>query len=741
MVWVLLMGVFSWPAVQMYASTELVVNRLSLVEPAMERMERDFPSLWGRSVLGIELRSEEPMVCLGTNATCGQSDVLQAIEAWAKSDAEVLEYRSYTTYDRTELDDLKEMFVDDDRTVLLCVGLPMTRMGEGSKAIERERRVVGAIQGLLPSGIRMRYTGVNAIKNRVEQDTQRNALVTELVTVPFAMALFAWIFGSSKPVVMLMMQLLTVAVLSFGGIGVWLRFQRVPIMDTTQCVIMELFALAFTTDYTFLMLRRFQQERRRGLGYAEAMETMREQCGHVVKVSGGLITGMVLAMLVPQLENLAFKQFVTGLTVMLSVTMMTTLWGVPFWVQQLGIDFDLAKPRPKQTKTQRCSYASALGWMLESKRRIVGTMVAMLLVLSVPTMVEGPRATVVGGWDHAWTRDVYEDATSIVSSFPILNQGSIVLTGLNLTSDLRGAFEAAANVTETLLSATNLDPDDVWSASGFLGERINASDAARRRSDDALYREIWDGSVGQHNDSLMITMISRTPLQSDAHIEEWGRVNEILATEPLMMSPASLVRYSESEGYLLSLEVMRRYMIPSLWLALLFGMTMLAVVLNSVFLPLRMLVTVMVPLAAVYSMAQGVFGFLHIFGLFITLPLLFGLALDYELFLVLRVKEYRWGGETTTEAVRTASEDTNMTIMLAGLVMMISFSGFCWMDSPLLHQLGFVIEMGVLLDTFVVRPWLVPCMMTLGEGWVWWPSVPPVIGEEISSGEQELPFM
>jgi len=721
--WLFLLGIFIWPATQMYSSTELVVNRLKLAEPAEERMKQDFPSVYGAQILGIQMSSEDPIVCAGNlTKTCGA--FLGTMEEWAESNPEILEYRSYATYDQTDLDEMKDMFVADEQTVLVCVSLPRSRLGEGSKAYEREQRIIAALEGMLPSSVRMSYTGVNVIKNRVEQDTQRNALMTELVTVPCAMALFAWIFRSSKPVLLLVMQLGTVAVLSFGSISVVLQFQRVPIMDTTQCVVMELFALAFTTDYTFLMLRRYQQERERGSTRVQALSEMSSECGHVVKVSGGLIAGMVISMVLPQLENLGMQQFSVGMAIMMAISIQTSLIGIPFWIVVMGIDF-----KPAQRKASSgLSYGSLLSSVLASKVRTFVTMGALLLMLAVPSAVSkhGLGIKVATGWDQAWTTDVYLDAKEIIGAFPILNQGSIVVTGLNVTNDLQGALDAVANVTETIVEHLGIDEDDVWSAAGYLGDRLNAREVAERLEEDAVYREIWKNSIGVSNESIRISMVSRTLIQSDDHVSEWQKVNRILKDEPLLVASEKILRYSESEGYLLALDLMRRSMWSSLLLALVFAVTTLGVILNSVFLPIRMVLTVVFSLAAVYAMEGSIFGSMQLFGVFISLPLLFGLALDYELFLVLRVKEYRWKMTSSLEAVQSASVDTNKSIMLAGLVMMISFSGFCWMDSPLLHELGFVIEVGIFLDTFVVRPWIVPCMMSLGEAWLWWPSVPPM---------------
>jgi uncharacterized membrane protein YdfJ with MMPL/SSD domain len=107
--------------------------------------------------------------------------------------------------------------------------------------------------------------------------------------------------------------------------------------------------------------------------------------------------------------------------------------------------------------------------------------------------------------------------------------------------------------------------------------------------------------------------------------------------------------------------------------------------------------------------------------------LLVGLGLDYHIFLLNRVMEYRMQGYCDREAVVLGLASTGGVITAAGLIMAVAFLGTMLAPQPVLYQLSFFIILAVLVDTFIVRAMLVPSMMvTLGE-YNWWPrTMPPI---------------
>eukprot|EP00927_Polykrikos_kofoidii_P071371 TRINITY_DN67636_c0_g1_i1.p1 TRINITY_DN67636_c0_g1~~TRINITY_DN67636_c0_g1_i1.p1 ORF type:complete len:992 (+),score=166.59 TRINITY_DN67636_c0_g1_i1:88-3063(+) len=158
--------------------------------------------------------------------------------------------------------------------------------------------------------------------------------------------------------------------------------------------------------------------------------------------------------------------------------------------------------------------------------------------------------------------------------------------------------------------------------------------------------------------------------------------------------------------------------------------------------PLKLLLTVILPLTWVYGVAVMCFqdGLLDAIpmaspfhsseGLFWMVPsctcmLLLALALDYNVFYFGRVVEFRKAGLTDLEALRQGLASTGPVITCAGTIFAVEFSGLFFSSTTVNKQGGFVVVVGILLDTFVVRSCLTPAVLSLWPSANWWPSKMP----------------
>ncbi len=156
-----------------------------------------------------------------------------------------------------------------------------------------------------------------------------------------------------------------------------------------------------------------------------------------------------------------------------------------------------------------------------------------------------------------------------------------------------------------------------------------------------------------------------------------------------------------------------------------------------VFLPIRLFFAVVIPIVFIYGCMTGVYqfgwlSFLHwssvkdTGGVYWMLPvltvtILIGLAMDYEIFLFSRIFEYRCKGWDTRSAIVLGVSSTGPIISSAGTVMAMAFFGLLLQDIIATDQMGFVFFFGVLIDTFIIRPLLVPAMISWMDWVNWWP--------------------
>jgi len=99
---------------------------------------------------------------------------------------------------------------------------------------------------------------------------------------------------------------------------------------------------------------------------------------------------------------------------------------------------------------------------------------------------------------------------------------------------------------------------------------------------------------------------------------------------------------------------------------------------------------------------------------------LFGLAMDYEVFLVIRMRECFVRGVGAVPAVRTGFDESGRVVVAAALIMISVFGSFTFTDDLVTKSIGLALAVGVAIDAFVVRMTLVPATMALLGRRAWW---------------------
>jgi len=157
---------------------------------------------------------------------------------------------------------------------------------------------------------------------------------------------------------------------------------------------------------------------------------------------------------------------------------------------------------------------------------------------------------------------------------------------------------------------------------------------------------------------------------------------------------------------------------------------------GSLIVPLKALVASALSLGAsigvlVWGFEQGNFaglmGFdaskihgVDVLVLVLTFAFGFGLAMDYEMFILSRIKEALDSGVPSREAIAQGLQRSGRIITSAGLIIVVVFAGFATGDLMVIKQLGVALAVAVLLDMTLVRMLLVPALMTWQERIMWW---------------------
>src|SRR6185503_580293 len=133
----------------------------------------------------------------------------------------------------------------------------------------------------------------------------------------------------------------------------------------------------------------------------------------------------------------------------------------------------------------------------------------------------------------------------------------------------------------------------------------------------------------------------------------------------------------------------------------------------------------LVILVFLHGWGDGLLGFQRVHAIEAWVPLflfsvLFGLSMDYQVFLLSQIKERYDRGDSTTEAVTHAVSSTARLITGAALIIVAVFGGFAMGDLVMFQQMGFGVAVALLIDATIIRSVLLPAAMRLLGSWNWY---------------------
>ncbi len=242
-----------------------------------------------------------------------------------------------------------------------------------------------------------------------------------------------------------------------------------------------------------------------------------------------------------------------------------------------------------------------------------------------------------------------------------------------------------------------------------------------------------DANLNEAEDAAIITVVPETG-PTDA--QTTALVNRIRGDNGDAISDEANVELAVTGSTAIMIDVsdkLDRALLP--FLAVVGGLAflLLLLVFRSVLVPIKAVAGFLLSVAATFGAVVAIFqwGWLESMGIGGTGPiisflpifmigLVFGLAMDYEVFLVTRMREEFVHGGDPARAVAVGFEQGARVVTAAAVIMMSVFFGFVLAPDPILQSFGFALGFGVLVDAFVVRMTLVPALLSLLGKSAWW---------------------
>ncbi|MGW0823242.1 MMPL family transporter [Streptomyces sp. NPDC002845] len=509
------------------------------------------------------------------------------------------------------------------------------------------------------------------IGERAQGDVAR----AEIISLPVVLVLLLVIFGGLRAAGLP----LVIAVSGIAGAFLALfAFSQVTDISVYAIQVTTMLGLGLAVDYALLMVVRFREERRHTDDVIEAVHRTVARAGRTVLFSGLTVAVSLTGLLVfpsPFLRSMGL-----AVAAVVVVDMLAALTLLPALLAKFGGKITPARPKPGVEEGR--VFARLARFSARRPAVILATVVPALLVLALPAAdikINIGDAQQLPSSTEA--RQLYD---TVDAHFP---PGTGVST---ITVVLRPGTEPAT------------------------------ADRIRALSDTTESRTVPGGT----------TVLSIRPPGSVDGEEATGlvkQVREIRGDDPVEVTgvAARLVDFRE----------MLAERAPWGVAIVLVGIfTLLFAFTGSVLIPLRTILTTLLSLGAALGAVVWVFQDGHLAGLLgtqglgslsLTAPPLivaiaFGLAMDYELFILARMREVRRQTGDDREAVVEGLRRSGRVVSCAALLLAVVFAAFMTGGFSPILQIGLGLTMAVLIDATVVRMLLVPATMTLLGRHAWW---------------------
>ena len=544
-------------------------------------------------------------------------------------------------------------------------------------------------------------TGDAAISHDMGPVLARDLKVGELyLAVPAALVILLLVFGTASAVLPFVFAAATI----FPSLGMaWGAAHVLELSDYLRNMVLMI-GLGISIDYSLLVVHRYRDERRQGREHEHAVaETMRH-AGRTIVFSGLAISmGLALMLLLPVPFLRGFG--VGGLLIpMVSVLCALTL--LPVLLLTFGERLERIRFVPGRLAEWRHTselrlWAAHAGWVMR-RAKVLAPLTATLLVLAAMPLIGirvGPGS----------------DSGSLPKGIPAMK---------GLAQLQRGADGDTLDPTTILVHSPESRVSSSMPALGRLRlllrsdrEVVTVSRVLRDRTGRYLRVDV----VGRHD--------SASPQAQSFADRLRGRLI------PDADFPSSVV-VTAGGGAAYASDFISRTLGSFPWLILgVLGLTyvLLARAFRSLLLPLKAIALNLLTVAAASGLMIAVFqwgwgswaGFLKVNQIEGWIPvfmftLLFGLSMDYEVFLVTRMREAWEKTRSNTGAVAHGLAHTGRIVTAAGLIMAATFSGFLLGSIPPMQQLGFGLAVAILIDITLVRGLLLPSTMALAGRWNWY---------------------
>ncbi|MDA1361209.1 MMPL family transporter [Glycomyces luteolus] len=487
--------------------------------------------------------------------------------------------------------------------------------------------------------------------------------------------------------------------------------------------VLTMIGMAVGVDYSLFYLKRIREERLRTggtLSVAASIEAAAATAGRTVLTAGIAVIASLAGLYL--VGDVVFSSIATACIVVVAIAMISSLTVLPALLAKIGRRIDGGKlMRRKQPRSESRVWSAMLRPSM--KHPVATSIIGLTVLIGLSAPALGMKLSVEG-------KETFPDSLQTIAAYEAMTEAFPAEGVFHMAVaevEPSQADELAAAVTE--LEARTRD-SDLFAETDH--PRIRASpDGSAVALELPIHYPTSDPRAAESLNLLRDELLPDTVGQIDG------------ATYAVSGEPAYAADFSDLQssrllvvlGFVLLATLLIMFLTFKSWI-----MAALSTILN-----LLSSLTAWGALVLVFqgTWAEGLLafespGFLGSRTPLMVFAILYGLSLDYQLFVMSRIKEAAKRGLTPRAAIREGIISSASVVTSAAVIMMSVFVAFIFTDRIEMKQLGFALALGVLLDAVVVRIMLLPALMSLVERRGWWPMRWQANGPAVAPAGAEL---
>jgi len=617
-----------------------------------------------------------------------------------------------TVYDTNQ----KTLVSRDGRETLVVVSLA----GDSAEKLMTFRRIEPLLRAVEPP-VETAIGGLVAFTVLVQQVAREDAAAAELIALPFA-ALLTLIFFRGAVAALLP---IAIGAFSLAGSAALVRlaahFAEISVFAMSVGAFL---GLGLSIDYALLLVQRFREEIGRGIDVEDAVAATLDTAGRAVWVSGLTVTTSLSALLLVPLPVL--RSVSIGGVLVIASALIGALLLLPALLAWLGANvnrWSIGRARDESAPSPFWLQVGGLS-MRHPVLVVVGCVVVLATLTApflrmrsvMPDSSALARDSEVRRVDEALSDPLRFDPGG-ASAIPVIvdTQGSpLEPATLRSLRSLIAGIEAVPGVEGVRSPARDLDPDALTpeAMQRKMATEPTATQLRRMMDDDAALLIADNRNPWRSPESARIVAAIREVQQPGLDTKVGG------ATAQMVDMVHTLRAYGGIAALLVALS----------------NFAILLVAFRAIVVPLKAVLMNAVSLGASYGLLVWVFqdghfadwlGFVPADGIDPTIPLVmfavvFGLSMDYEVFLLSRIQEEWKRARDNRTSVTLGLARTGRTITSAALILLVVVGAFMTGDLVYVKQMGLGIAAAIALDATLVRVLLVPATMQLLGNSNWW---------------------